>query len=248
MRSILIALFFSLFSMASLAHADTAVSSSQAPNASQSINVSSADNPAVANKLIPTLNKMASELATLRKETSRFQMQSSDDLTSISSQIDTLRSQIDDTEKTLALGAGDSAVKSKVISALAANRISGGAAMAASQPTYLSHLESLAGHVTRLQWLVLFSLLLALSLLVTVTKMIKSNRQRISGSKPVSEDDEFDFLNSEEGMVAKLDLARAYLAMQDFNQMRDVLNDVITHGNEDQATQARALLKEAESC
>ena len=136
----------------------------------------------------------------------------------------------------------------KVSQALVANTRSGSAVTVASQPTYLSHLETLAAHVTRLQWLVLFSLLLGLSLLVTVTKMVKSNRQRVSNSKLVSQDDEFDFLNSEEGMIAKLDLARAYLAMQDYNQMRDVLNDVITHGNEDQATQARALLKETDSC
>jgi FimV-like protein len=56
-------------------------------------------------------------------------------------------------------------------------------------------------------------------------------------------DDEFDFLNSEEGIAAKLDLARAYEAMQDYDQMRLALNDVIAKGNAEQADAARVLLK-----
>ena len=56
-------------------------------------------------------------------------------------------------------------------------------------------------------------------------------------------EDEYDFLNSEEGIAAKLDLARAYEAMQDYQQMRLVLNDVIAKGNAEQAEAASVLLK-----
>ena len=55
-------------------------------------------------------------------------------------------------------------------------------------------------------------------------------------------EEEFDYLSSEEGMVAKLDLARAYEAMQDYAQMREVLDDVIKNGDSACKQQAQVLL------
>ena len=44
------------------------------------------------------------------------------------------------------------------------------------------------------------------------------------------------------GVAAKLDLARAYLAMQDYQQMREVLQAVLQQGNSQQKQQAQDLL------
>lgn len=58
---------------------------------------------------------------------------------------------------------------------------------------------------------------------------------------------EYDFLGSPEGVVAKLDLARAYFAMQDFSQMRTVLSEVLSNGNMEQRTAAQDLLNKIPS-
>ena len=55
---------------------------------------------------------------------------------------------------------------------------------------------------------------------------------------------EYDFMGSPEGVSAKLDLARAYLAMQDFSQMKNVLSEVLSKGNVEQRETAQSLLKQ----
>ncbi len=55
-------------------------------------------------------------------------------------------------------------------------------------------------------------------------------------------EDEYDYLGSQEGVAAKLDLARAYIDMGDSSQAAHVLNEVITHGNEEQRYKARKIL------
>lgn len=59
-------------------------------------------------------------------------------------------------------------------------------------------------------------------------------------------DDEYDFMGSKEGMSAKLDLARAYLAMEDFHAAETVLNEVKEQGNTKQKATAEELLKECQ--
>ncbi len=55
-------------------------------------------------------------------------------------------------------------------------------------------------------------------------------------------EDEYDYLGSQEGIAAKLDLARAYIDMGNSSQATFVLNEVITHGNEQQRLIARKIL------
>lgn len=57
-------------------------------------------------------------------------------------------------------------------------------------------------------------------------------------------EDEYDYLGSQEGISAKLDLARAYIAMGNSTQASVVLNEVITQGNEEQRFTARKILSE----
>lgn len=57
-------------------------------------------------------------------------------------------------------------------------------------------------------------------------------------------EDEYDYLGSQEGVAAKLDLARAYIDMGDTTQAINVLNEVISNGDQDQRSKARQILSD----
>jgi FimV-like protein len=53
---------------------------------------------------------------------------------------------------------------------------------------------------------------------------------------------EYDFMGSPEGVAANLDLARAYLAMEDYAAAQKILKSILENGNPEQQEQARELL------
>lgn len=53
----------------------------------------------------------------------------------------------------------------------------------------------------------------------------------------------YDFMGGEEGADAKLDLARAYIDMDDKESARKVLSELLIQGNDKQKTEAQQLLK-----
>lgn len=55
-------------------------------------------------------------------------------------------------------------------------------------------------------------------------------------------DDDFDFLSGTDETATKLDLARAYIDMGDTEGARDILDEVIAEGNDDQQQEARELV------
>ncbi|MDP3978075.1 MAG: FimV/HubP family polar landmark protein [Pseudomonas sp.] len=55
-------------------------------------------------------------------------------------------------------------------------------------------------------------------------------------------DDDFDFLSGTDESATKLDLARAYIDMGDTEGARDILDEVIAEGNDDQQQEARELI------
>lgn len=61
-----------------------------------------------------------------------------------------------------------------------------------------------------------------------------------SGADP----DEFDYLASTEAVPAKLDLARAYLQMEDFDSAKKVLKEIIAQGNVQQRDYAQRLYEQ----
>jgi pilus assembly protein FimV len=63
-----------------------------------------------------------------------------------------------------------------------------------------------------------------------------------AASSGMDNDDDFDFLSGTDETATKLDLARAYLDMGDTEGARDILDEVITEGNEDQQNEARELI------
>lgn len=56
-------------------------------------------------------------------------------------------------------------------------------------------------------------------------------------------DDDFDFLAGSDEIATKLDLARAYIDMDDVEGAKDILNEVVEEGNEEQKAAAEALLR-----
>jgi pilus assembly protein FimV len=55
-------------------------------------------------------------------------------------------------------------------------------------------------------------------------------------------DDEFDFLAGTDEAATKLDLAQAYIDMGDSDGARDILNEVVTEGNDEQKNEAKEML------
>lgn len=56
------------------------------------------------------------------------------------------------------------------------------------------------------------------------------------------EEDEYNFLETEAAIPAKLDLAQAYMAMGDVDSARMVLTEVLVAGNSDQRDQAQRIM------
>ncbi len=91
-------------------------------------------------------------------------------------------------------------------------------------------------------------LLACLLLLMLLWKIIP--RRKVVAVKPtarVDSDSEFDFMATSEAIPAKLDLARAYLAMDDYDSARNVVAEVANKGTGDQKQQARDLLSDIDS-
>ncbi|PVZ55559.1 peptidoglycan-binding protein [Pseudomonas sp. B1(2018)] len=55
-------------------------------------------------------------------------------------------------------------------------------------------------------------------------------------------DDEFDFLSGTDEAATKLDLAQAYIDMGDSDGARDILNEVVSEGSDEQKSEAREML------
>ncbi|WAC43670.1 peptigoglycan-binding protein LysM [Pseudomonas sp. SL4(2022)] len=64
----------------------------------------------------------------------------------------------------------------------------------------------------------------------------------VPASAALDNDDDFDFLSGTDETATKLDLARAYIDMGDTEGARDILDEVITEGNEGQQQEARELI------
>ena len=59
----------------------------------------------------------------------------------------------------------------------------------------------------------------------------------------LGDEDDFDFLSGTDEVATKLDLARAYVDMGDSEGAREILEEVILEGSDEQKTEAQSLLK-----
>ncbi len=122
----------------------------------------------------------------------------------------------------------------------------------AQHPTILQGIANVLNiKVEYLLYSILVVLLIIVALLIPKRKRAAPELALATGDATVldeeSEDDtkdEFDFMNSNEAIPAKLDLARAYIAMEDYKAARTVIEQVQAKGNEQQLEQAQNLLND----
>lgn len=78
--------------------------------------------------------------------------------------------------------------------------------------------------------------------LATVAAQLKSAQQEAVATRPAGlEEGEYDFLSSEDAIPTKLDLARAYIAMDNHSAARLVLQEVLVQGDASQRAMAQDL-------
>ncbi len=88
----------------------------------------------------------------------------------------------------------------------------------------------------------IISILLLIVLLYLFVKSL--SKPKIAGKKTKGDGkrEEYDFMNSQESIPSKLDLARAYMDMGDYKAAENALKDVMKKGNKEQKEGARDLL------
>ncbi len=95
--------------------------------------------------------------------------------------------------------------------------------------------------------LVLIALLLLISFRGNKQKKSKNNSKPLPGNSDEEVADEYDFMGSEEAIPAKLDLARSYLAMEDYLAASKVLEEIVAKGSSSQQKEAEKLLQKIPS-
>lgn len=84
----------------------------------------------------------------------------------------------------------------------------------------------------------------AVLLLVLIAWGYRQAKPKPDAPAQQPQDSDYDFLSSVEAIPAKLDLARAYLAMDDTHAAKRVLSDVMEQGNTEQQKEAQSLLEQ----
>ena len=87
----------------------------------------------------------------------------------------------------------------------------------------------------------LFAAVLGIVLAIVVVILLRRRRKRVSSALMPDTADEYDYMGSSESAPAKLNLARSYIAMEDFAAADQVLTEVIKHGAPEYQQQARTL-------
>ncbi len=100
-----------------------------------------------------------------------------------------------------------------------------------------SQVDLLKQQITTLQYAVY-----GLAGLVVLVALLSLVRPRKKAKLKHEEPGEYDFMNTSEAIPAKLDLARAYIAMEDFTAARETLAKILNEGNEEYRREAKALL------
>jgi FimV-like protein len=119
-------------------------------------------------------------------------------------------------------------------------------------PVGSSFTKSIEGSSTTQYVLYAILVLLIIIIMMLIPRRGGSKVQSVtagsSGSASFMDDDsdndtsdEYDFMNSDEAIPAKLDLARAYMAMEDYKSASKVLSQVKKNGNEEQKAEAKEM-------
>lgn len=79
------------------------------------------------------------------------------------------------------------------------------------------------------------------------TKQPKAKPQPMPELKREAQDEEYDFMGSQEAVPARFNLAEAYMQMREFQQAKRVLEGILDQGDSDQRQKASALLSQLPS-
>ncbi len=74
------------------------------------------------------------------------------------------------------------------------------------------------------------------------TIIARQRKEPVINNSTDNDEEEYDFMNSREAIPAKLDLARAYIDMSDYESAKRALQEVITLGNPVERKQAKLIL------
>jgi pilus assembly protein FimV len=77
---------------------------------------------------------------------------------------------------------------------------------------------------------------------IATDAIVPTSGQEIDLEQLAAADDEFDFLAGTDECATKLDLARAYLDMEDSDGAKELLQEVVAEGSDQQKHDARALM------
>lgn len=93
----------------------------------------------------------------------------------------------------------------------------------------------------------LYGILAALIMIIIMMfarggKKTKKTTPTLAVASKAADEGEYDFMSTDEAIPAKLDLARAYVAMEDYQAAKQVLSEVMKSGNQEQRQQAEQLL------
>ena len=110
------------------------------------------------------------------------------------------------------------------------------------------HLNNQLGHYDN--YVVYGCFILLLSILMVMLLLLRHRRQQaLAGNAGLSNDDddtksEYDFMNASEAIPAKLDLAHAYIAMDDLVSAKKELQHILKAGNAQQQKLAQDMMKQ----
>lgn len=111
---------------------------------------------------------------------------------------------------------------------------------ASTQPVARSGFSSLLFFA----WILALSVLLIFSWVYLGLMIRRISQQTRAHTAGGDQDDEYNFMSTKEAIPAKLDLARAYIQMEDLEQATAVLQDIIQHADGEHRASAESLLKE----
>ncbi len=182
--------------------------------------------PASPSDVMHLIELLKSELMQINQNAVLFQQ-------TTNTKLEDLRKQLLTTDKRLKQLAQAFILLNKEVIALKSGNISG----MANSPNFFSK---------HWPWIATISLVIVIALLLLLWLM-RRHKQPVTQKKKVTANDtqsEYDYLGSNESIPAKLNLARAYVAMEDYAAAQKIIDEILLLGNEQQRREAAELAKQ----
>ena len=177
------------------------------------------------------IHEMEQQLSTLNDQVKSVQQKNQAQISDIQGQVLVLKSRLDSlTGAVQTMAQNMSSLQGQI-----------SPASSASQQPAGSLWQTIVNHILD-HYLIYIGALLALVLILFFVPVTSRSSQQKRAEPSESVNQEYDFLGSPEGVVAKLDLARAYFAMQDYAQMQTILREILSEGDDKQREAAQLLM------